>query len=209
MYRFYLLIEGQAHILYRGIELDLDNELVIGKDLPEEIEQIRQAEHTPPSTVVIEVVRYTAVWAPSTEGEIQVYDWSYEDYRAKYDELWQQGWRLKLLSPYVINNELRYTAVWAPSTEGEIQVYGWWYEDYRAKYDELWQQGWRLKLLSPYVINNEVRYTAVWAPSTEGEIQVYGWSLEDYRAKYDELWQQDWRLKLLSPSLLSAPLEFA
>src|SRR5215469_11101500 len=42
-------------------------------------------------------VRYTAVWEPSTEGEIQVYGWTYQDYRAKYDELWPQGWRLKLL----------------------------------------------------------------------------------------------------------------
>jgi hypothetical protein len=27
-----------------------------------------------------------------------VYGWRYEDYRAKYDELWPQGWRLKLLT---------------------------------------------------------------------------------------------------------------
>jgi hypothetical protein len=45
---------------------------------------------------------YTAVWRPSTEGEIQVYGWRYEDYRAKYDELWSQGWRLKLLDTYRI-----------------------------------------------------------------------------------------------------------
>jgi hypothetical protein len=28
--------------------------------------------------------------------------WTYEDYRAKYDELWPQGWRLKLLDVYVV-----------------------------------------------------------------------------------------------------------
>jgi hypothetical protein len=97
-------------------------------------------------------VRYTAVWRPSTEGEIQVYGWKYEDYRAKYDELWQQGWRLKLLSIYVVNGQVRYTAVWRPGTEGEIQVYGWVYDDYRARYDVLWQQGWRLKLLDVYTV---------------------------------------------------------
>ena len=96
---------------------------------------------------------YTAVWQPSTEGEIQVYGWTYEDYRAKYDELWPQGWRLKLLDVYVVNGQVLYTAVWQPSsTEGEIQVYGWTYEDYRAKYDELWRQGWRLKLLDVYAV---------------------------------------------------------
>jgi hypothetical protein len=38
--------------------------------------------------------RYTAVWRPSAEGEIQVYGWIYQDYRAKYDGLWDRGWRL-------------------------------------------------------------------------------------------------------------------
>ena len=47
-------------------------------------------------------VRYTAVWKPSTEGEIQVYGWTYQDYRAKYDVLWHQGRRLKELAIYVV-----------------------------------------------------------------------------------------------------------
>lgn len=45
-------------------------------------------------------VRYTAVWRRSTEGEIQVYGWTYEDLRARYDVLWELGWRLALLAPY-------------------------------------------------------------------------------------------------------------
>jgi hypothetical protein len=141
---------------------------------------------------------YTAVWRPDTSAEIQVYGWRYEDYRAKYDELWPQGWRLKLLDAYVLNGEVRYTAVWQPSTDGEIQLYGWTYDALRAEYDVLWGQGWRLKLLDAYVLNGEVRYVAVFQPSEEGEIQVYGWRYEDYRAKYDELWPQGWRLKLLT-----------
>jgi hypothetical protein len=96
---------------------------------------------------------YYAVWHPSEELEIQVYDWPYKEMRAKYDELWPQGWRLKILSPYVVNGQVRYAAVWKPSSEGEIQVYDWPYKEMRAKYDELWPQGWRLKILSPYVVN--------------------------------------------------------
>ena len=147
--------------------------------------------------------RYTAVWRPSTAGEIQVYGWKYQDYRAKYDALWPQGWRLKLIDVDVVNGEARYNAVWQPSSEGEIQVYGYKYADYRAKYDELWKQGWRLKLLSIFVINGEPLYTAVWRPSTEGEIQVYGYKYADYRAKYDALWKEGWRLKLLNVYVVS------
>ncbi len=153
-------------------------------------------------------VRYNAVWRPSTEGEIQVYGWTYSDFRAKYDELWPQGWRLKILQPYVINDQVRYTAVWRPSTEGEIQVYGWTYSDLRAKYDELWPLGWRLKLIQPYVVGGQVRYTAVWRPSTAGEIQVYGWTYADYRAKYDDLWAQGWRLKFLEPYVINGQVRY-
>ena len=66
-------------------------------------------------------VLYTAVFQPGTGGEYQVYGWTYADYRKKYDDdLWKQGWRLALLQPYVVNNEVRYTAVWRPGTEGEV-----------------------------------------------------------------------------------------
>ncbi len=48
--------------------------------------------------MVTERPSYTAVWQPSTEGEIQLYGWTTDALRAEYDKLWEQGWRLKLLS---------------------------------------------------------------------------------------------------------------
>jgi hypothetical protein len=41
---------------------------------------------------------YFAVVRPSTASEYQVYSWSYEDFRKRYDELSSQGWTLKSLS---------------------------------------------------------------------------------------------------------------
>ncbi len=46
--------------------------------------------------------RNTAVWRASAEGEIQAYDWVYDDYRARYDVFLQFGWRLKLPGVYTI-----------------------------------------------------------------------------------------------------------
>jgi hypothetical protein len=40
------------------------------------------------------------VGRPSTAGEIQVYEWSYDDYRKKYNDLWRQSWRLKFIQTY-------------------------------------------------------------------------------------------------------------
>jgi hypothetical protein len=95
-------------------------------------------------------VLYNAVWRPSTTAEIQVYGWAYQDYRAVYDQLWPQGWRLYILQSYVLNGQVLYNAVWRPSTTAEIQVYGWAYQDYRQVYDELLQSGWRLYSLDAY-----------------------------------------------------------
>jgi hypothetical protein len=91
--------------------------------------------HTLGTHVLNNQKSYLAVWHPSEEPEIQVYGWRYEDMRAKYDELWNQGWRLHILNTFVLNNQPLYNAVWRPGGGGEIQVYGWKYEDVRAKYD--------------------------------------------------------------------------
>lgn len=152
--------------------------------------------------------KVTGVWRPSTQGEIQLYGAKYDDYRARYDELWPQGWRLKLLEVHVRDGVPRYTAVWHPSTSAEIQVYDWSYDDYRAKYDSLWEKGWRLHVLQAYVVDGRVRYTAVWRPSTEGEIQVYGWTYNDYRAYYDQIWQEGWRLKIIQPYVVDGQVRY-
>jgi hypothetical protein len=61
-------------------------------------------------------VRYNAVWHPGGHGELQVYGWSYADYRSKYDRLWPQGWRLYVLDTFEVNGQPRYNAVWRQST---------------------------------------------------------------------------------------------
>jgi hypothetical protein len=120
------------------------------------------------------VPRFTGVWERATNGEIQVYPWPYETYRAHYDRIWSKGWRLEQLDTSVVNGQVRYTAVWQPSTAGEIQLYTAPYAEYRATYDRLWGQGWRLKLLDTVVVRGQVLYTAVWQPGNDGEVQLYG-----------------------------------
>ncbi len=62
-------------------------------------------------------VRYNAVWHPGTHPEIEMYEANYTDYRAKYDTLYQEGWRLYILQTYVLNNgDVQYNAVWRKGT---------------------------------------------------------------------------------------------
>jgi hypothetical protein len=113
-------------------------------------------------------VLYNAIFRPGDSGETQVYGWTYADFKAHYDQLFPQGWRLYILDSYVLSDgTVRYNAVWRPLTHAETQVYGWTYADYRAKYDELWTQGWRLYILNAYVLpGDNVRYDAIWRLGT-------------------------------------------
>jgi Papain family cysteine protease/Bacterial tandem repeat domain 1 len=148
--------------------------------------------------VVDGAVRYSAVWRKlGNVAEKQVYGWSYDDYRAKYDELWKDGWRLHLLEPFVIGGKVKYTAVWRKTGGGEVQVYGWKYADYRKKYDELWGQNYRLHRLENYLVDGKLRYTAVWKPADGSEVQVYGWDYESFRAKDRAMQKDGWRLQLV------------
>jgi hypothetical protein len=61
-------------------------------------------------------VLHDIVWRPGTHNEKAVYGWTYADYRAKYDDLFQQGWRLYILNAYVLHGEVRYDAVWRLGT---------------------------------------------------------------------------------------------
>ncbi len=141
---------------------------------------------------------YSMVWERGDEFEQQLTDATFAEFRARYDVLWGQGWRLKALSNTIVNGQTRYNAVWHFSDEGEIQLYEATFADYNARYGELWGQGWRLKLLDTIVRDGQLRYTAVWQPSNDGENAVYGWKFQDFKNKYDELWGQGWRLKTLS-----------
>jgi C1A family cysteine protease len=153
-------------------------------------------------------LRVTAVWRKETADEIQVYGWSYDNYRARYDRLWAQGYRLHALETAVVDGEVVYSAVWRKGAVPEIQVYGWTFEDYQKKYDELWSKGWRLFLLSNYVIKGQVRYTAVWRKGTDAEKQSYGRTFNGFKTKYDQLWTQGWRLHLLSNYVVKGQVRY-
>ena len=152
--------------------------------------------------------RITAVWRKEPADEIQVYGWSYENYRARYDRLWPQGYRLHALETAVVDGQVSYSAVWRKGAVPEVQVYGWTFEDLKKKYDELWPKGWRIFLLNTYVLKGQVRYSAVWRKGQEAEIQVFGQRFDGFKKKYDELWPQGWRLHLLSNYVVQGKVRY-
>jgi hypothetical protein len=151
-------------------------------------------------------VRYNAVWRPGgNTGEIQVYGYTYADYRAEYDKIFPEGWRLYILQTYVLpNGDVLYNAVFRPGNLGEEQLYGVTYATFRSTYNTLYAEGWRLYILQSYVLpNGDVLYNAVWRPGDSGEIQVYGWTLSAFQTEYNKLFPEGWRLYILDPYVIS------
>jgi hypothetical protein len=113
-------------------------------------------------------VLFNAVWRRGGSPELDVWGWDYPRYRARYDELFPQDWRLYILDSYVVRDgTVRYNAAWRPATHGEIQVYGWTFTDYDNEYKKLRNEGWRLYSLTTYVLpGDQVRYDAVWRQGT-------------------------------------------
>lgn len=136
-------------------------------------------------------------------SEIQIYSATYAEYRAKYDQLWPQGWRLYILESFVLDNgQVLYNAVWRPSGDiGEIQQYGVTFNEYKSEYDKLFPEGWRIYILQTYVLpNGDVLYNAVYRPGNSAETQAYGVTYDEFRAEYNKLYPFSggyWRLYIL------------
>jgi len=138
----------------------------------------------------------------SSLAEIQTYGSSYASYKAQYDTLWTQGWRLYILQSYVLENgNVLYNAVWRPSGDiGEIQQYGVTFDEYKSKYDTIFPEGWRVYILQAYVLpDGQVLYNAVYRQGNSRETQVYGVTYDEFRSQYNEMYPSPeyWRLYIL------------
>jgi hypothetical protein len=151
-------------------------------------------------------VLYNAVWRKGgNTPEIQVYGWTYANYRAEYNTLYPEGWRLYILQSYVMpNGDVLYNAVFRHGNLDEQQLYGVTYTDFRSTYNTLYPKGWRLAILQSYVLTSgDVVYNAVFRPGDSGETQVYGWTFSDFQTEYNTLWTEGWRLYILDSYVIS------
>ena len=93
-------------------------------------------------------VRYDAIWNLGSQGQHYIIDWTAEDFRNKYGEMWEQGFKLLVLDTHISDGGIRYDAVWDPDPAPQFVVWGKTREQVRAYYDEMWQQGMKLTSMS-------------------------------------------------------------
>ena len=143
-------------------------------------------------------------------SEIQVYGWTFADYKTEYDSLWPKGWRLYILQSYVLpNGDLRYNAVWRPAGNTyEIQQYGATFSEFKTEYDKLWPLGWRIYILDTYVHDGSVGFNAVWRPGGVGETQYYEDTAAEFASQRTSLYADNWRLYLLQAYVPDSSVNF-
>lgn len=144
-------------------------------------------------------------------NEIQVYGWTYSQYRAKYNTLWTQGYRLYSLQSYVLSTgSVLYNAVWRlTGNTSELQDYGVSFSRFLSDYNTLYPQGWRVYILQSYVMpNGDVLYNAVWRPADMSETQMYGVTQAQFLAQYNTLYPQGWRVNILQSYVVNGNVLF-
>lgn len=188
---------------FSNYEAEIDGEwkLMI-RGIPEPGQRIRRPTDEGP-------IRYTAVWERRTDPEIQMYGVTYEQYRAKYDSIWNNNWRLALLETVGVNDHARYTAVWRLTGGSEFQLYGATKAELDAENDKRQRDGWRIDLLTSYVVNGQARYTGVWRPSNQARPMILGETLNTLKARHRVMRDQGFCLHRLSTHSNGVEMRFS
>jgi murein DD-endopeptidase MepM/ murein hydrolase activator NlpD len=182
-------------------EVDGDWKLMI-RGIPQTDQRVRRPPDEGP-------IRFTAAWQRDTGPEIQIYGVPYEQYRAKYDSIWNDGWRLTILEAVGVDDHARYTAVWRPTGGGEFQLYGVTSAQLAAEYDTRRLNGWRIDLLTSYVVDGEARYTGVWRPSSHAQRMILGETRTQFDARDAALRERGYVLQRLSTHTIGQDVRYS
>ncbi|RUS27947.1 hypothetical protein BC938DRAFT_482536 [Jimgerdemannia flammicorona] len=150
--------------------------------------------------VLNDKVYFSAVWRKPmiSVDEVRVFGWKFNNFKAKYDAIRPQNWRLHILDTYVVNDEVFYSAVWRRSDATEIQVYSVNLETYTAKYTALWPLGYQLHIINQNIVKGVSLYTAVWRHTGGGASRVDGENWINFKIVYTNLWCSGWRINQLA-----------
>ncbi|WP_157092301.1 hypothetical protein [Thioalkalivibrio nitratireducens] len=80
---------------------------------------------------------WNAVWRKSAVAEDRVFGWTYNDFREKYGQLWEQGWRVHLLQAYVEQDRILFNGVFRIGRHQEFGIYNWEGSDFERKSEEI------------------------------------------------------------------------
>ena len=149
---------------------------------------------------------YAAVWDKSGGPAWQArHHLSSAEYQATFDQLAQEGYRLRIVSGCGVNGSDLYAAEWeqtgGPAWQARHRMTA---AEYQATFDQLAQQGYRLRCVSGYVVGGQDLYAALWEQAGGPAWQArHRMTATEYQATFDQLAHQGYRLRWVSTYALA------
>lgn len=144
--------------------------------------------------------RYVAIWDKSPSGLwIARHGLTSDQYQSLFDSYSKQGYKLKHVSGYAIDNQPRYAAIWEKSDDKTPWVarHGLSPAEFAKQYEIYVSQGYRLTDISGYGVGKQEFYAAIWEKKS-GKPWLARWGLtpELYASEFSK-YSKDYILKIL------------
>src|SRR5579859_1037134 len=134
-----------------------------------------------------------------------------QQFQQTLDRWVRQGYRLRNLSGYNVNNQALYTVIYekssGPLREARSQLTS---QQFQQTLDQLAGQGYRLVNMSGYSVNGQALYTAIFEQSNGPAREVhYGLTSQQFQQIFDRLGDQGYELVELSAYAVNDQILFA
>jgi hypothetical protein len=144
---------------------------------------------------------YAAIWEKRPgPAWVARHGLSADAYQQEFDKLVGQGYRLKRVSGYMVEDKDHYAAIWEKSY-GPVWVarHGLTPAAYQQEFNKLIGQGYRLTHISGYGTMTQTYFAAIWEKSDgPGWIARHGLNAATYQKAFDEYTSKGFRLKQVS-----------
>lgn len=144
--------------------------------------------------------RYVAIWDKSPSGSwIARHGLTSAEYQSLLDSYLKQGYQLKHVSGYAIDNQARYAAIWEKS-DGKtpwVTRQGLSPAEFSKQFDILVGQGYRLTDISGYGVGNKDFYAGIWEKKPgPAWVARYGLTPELFSSEFNK-YTTEYILKIL------------
>ncbi len=121
---------------------------------------------------------------------------TYEEYQTLFNELSDEGYRLRCIAGYEVDGQPRIACVW-DQYNGPIwqSWYGLSADEYQQKFHELSDKGFRLIQCCGYAVAGTPYFAGIWEESLGHALEGrHGLSVGDYQSGFDDLSAAGYRL---------------
>lgn len=147
--------------------------------------------------------RFAALWEKTNDGVAWVarHGMTSSSYQSQFDDLVDQGYRLRQVNGYTVGGSARFAAIWDKSSGPAWEArHGLTASELQETFDDLVDQGYRLTHVSGYAQGNTALYAALWEKIEDGIAWMArsGMTAEGYQSRFDEYVSQGYRLVVVN-----------